>query len=305
MPNQYNYQCSQCDKRYKHRQNLSRHIKKEHPPESSQEVVLDNIDNSMYTCKFCQKVYYNKQSKYRHQKKCKEEHDSLTKSIMKMEENHKKEMEELKDILTKQIMDLVKKEVKISKKSIQNIGNQLNDGSTQNNVQNNNNITIVALGNEDVLNTISDEEKVEILDKRYMSVLELVKLIHCSGKYPQFNNSLVTNIKSRYALSYDETQTQFVTKNKEELVENIVSNRTNDIEDMLEEQRENVSPVTNTAINDLLNILSDDTKKQNLDYINKYKDKILYAIYDRREELKQQLDELNEMKLSQGLKGIM
>ena len=33
-----------------------------------------------------------------------------------------------------------------------------------------------------------------------------------------------------------------------------------------------------------LNILSDDTK-QNLEYINKYKDKILYAIYDRREEL--------------------
>ena len=69
--------------------------------------------------------------------------------------------------------------------------------------------------------------------------------------------------------------------------------------------QDNVSPVTNTAINDLLNILSDDTKKQNLEYINKYKDKILYAIYDRREELKQQLDELNEMKLSQGLKGIM
>jgi hypothetical protein len=304
MPSQYNYQCSQCDKTYKHRQSLHNHIKKEHSPESSQEVV-NNTDAGMYTCKFCQKVYYNKQSKYRHQKKCKEKHDSLTKSIRKMEEKHKKEMEDLKEIITNQIMDLVKKEVKISKKSIQNIGNQLNDGSTQNNVQNNNNITIVALGNEDVLNTISDEEKVEILDKRYMSVLELVKLIHCSGKYPQFNNSLVTNIKSRYALSYDETQTQFVTKNKEELVENIVSNRTNDIEDMLEEQRENVSPVTNTAINDLLNILSDDTKKQNLDYINKYKDKILYAIYDRREELKQQLDELNEMKLSQGLKGIM
>tara|TARA_Y100000389_G_C17437062_1_gene506179 strand:- start:1286 stop:2032 length:747 start_codon:yes stop_codon:yes gene_type:complete len=248
-------------------------------------------------------VYYNKQSKYRHQKQCKEEHDSLTKTIRQMEEKHKREMEELKEILTVQIMDLVKKEVKISKKSIQNIGNQLNEGSTQNNV--NNNITIVALGKEDVLNTLSEEEKVEILDKRFMSVLELVKLIHCSGKYPQFNNSLVTNIKSRYALSYDENQKEFVTKNKNELLQNIVSNRTNDIEDMLEEQKDNVSPVTNTAIIDLLNILSDDTKKQNLEYINKYKDKILYAIYDRREELKQQLDELNEMKLSRGLKGIM
>ena len=301
MPNQSIHSCNICSKNYKHRQNLSRHIKKEHPPESSQEVNQDTT--SMYICKFCQKVYYNKQSKYRHQKKCKEEHDSLTKTIRQMEEKHKKEMEELKEILTAQIMDLVKKEVKISKKSIQNIGNQLNEGSTQNNV--NNNITIVALGKEDVLNTLSEEEKVGILDKRFMSVLELVKLIHCSGKYPQFNNSLVTNIKSRYALSYDENQKEFVTKNKNELVENIVSNRTNDIEDMLEEQKDNVSPVTNTAINDLLNILSDDTKKQNLEYINKYKDKILYAIYDRREELKQQLDELNEMKLSQGLKGIM
>ena len=301
MINQSIYSCNICSKNYKHRQNLSRHIKKEHPPESSQEVNQDTT--SMYICKFCQKVYYNKQSKYRHQKQCKEEHDSLTKTIRQMEEKHKREMEELKEILTVQIMDLVKKEVKISKKSIQNIGNQLNEGSTQNNV--NNNITIVALGKEDVLNTLSEEEKVEILDKRFMSVLELVKLIHCSGKYPQFNNSLVTNIKSRYALSYDENQKEFVTKNKNELLQNIVSNRTNDIEDMLEEQKDNVSPVTNTAIIDLLNILSDDTKKQNLEYINKYKDKILYAIYDRREELKQQLDELNEMKLSRGLKGIM
>ena len=47
---------------------------------------------SMYICKFCQKVYYNKQSKYETSKKCKEEHDSLTKTIRQMEEKHKKEM---------------------------------------------------------------------------------------------------------------------------------------------------------------------------------------------------------------------
>ena len=162
----------------------------------------------------------------------------------------------------------------------------------------------MALGKEDVLNTLSDEEKMGILDKRYMSLYELVKLLHCSGKYPQFNNTLVTNLKSRYALSYDDSQTEFVTKDKKELVNDIISNRTNDIETMLEEKKDSVSPVTNTAISDLLNIMSDDTKKQNLDYITKYKDKILYAIYDRREELKQQLDELNEIKLSQGLLGL-
>ena len=39
----------------------------------------------------------------------------------------------------------------------------------------------------------SQNEKIEILEKRYMSVLELIKLMHCSDKYPQFNNSIITN----------------------------------------------------------------------------------------------------------------
>ena len=56
----------------------------------------------------------------------------------------------------------------------QNIANQLNDNATQNN------ITIVSLGKEDVLGTLTKQEKIKILNERYKSVIELVKLIHCS-----------------------------------------------------------------------------------------------------------------------------
>tara|TARA_E500000178_G_scaffold288580_1_gene291253 strand:- start:19 stop:582 length:564 start_codon:yes stop_codon:yes gene_type:complete len=169
----------------------------------------------------------------------------------------------------------------------QNIGNQLNDHAigTQNNI-------IIQLGKEDVLGTITQKEKLKILNERYKSVLELVKLMHCSGKYPQFNNSIISNLKSEFALTYDENEDQFVTTKKNELVSDIVSHRTADVEEILEENKEKVSKQTNKKVKELIEILEKDDiilTQEDTDFIKNYNTEIMTKIYDKRKELKKQL----------------
>lgn len=286
------YSCNICGKEYKHRQSLRNHMKLKHPEKnttfptfSKSKVSLNNtksksIVSQIYQCKYCDKVYKHKQSKYKHEKNCK--YNTDVNYISK--EEHLEELQKLKEELTAQFMKMIKEEYH---PKTQNIGNQLNDHAigTQNNI-------IIQLGKEDVLGTITQKEKLKILNERYKSVLELVKLMHCSGKYPQFNNSIISNLKSEFALTYDENEDQFVTTKKNELVSDIVSHRTADVEEILEENKEKVSKQTNKKVKELIEILEKDDiilTQEDTDFIKNYNTEIMTKIYDKRKELKKQL----------------
>jgi len=131
-------------------------------------------------------------------------------------------------------------------------------------------------------------------------VLELVKLMHCSGKYPQFNNSIISNLKSEFALTYDENEDQFVTTDKDELVSDIVSYRTTNVEEILEENKDKVSKQTDKKVKELIEILEKDDLniiEGNIDFAKKYNTKVMTSIYDKRKEIKQKLkSKIDEMK---------
>jgi hypothetical protein len=253
----------------------------------------------IYQCKYCDKVYKHKQSKYKHEKNCKHNTDvnyiskeDYLKELQKIKEKQTEELQQLKEELTAQFMKMIKEEYH---HKTQNIGNQINDNGigTQNNI-------IIQLGKEDVLGTITQKEKLKILNERYKSVLELVKLMHCSGKYPQFNNSIISNLKSVFALTYDEKEDQFVTTKKNELVSDIVSHRTADVEEILEENKEKVSKKTNKKVKELIEILEKDDiilTEEDTEFIKDYNTEIMTSIYDKRKELKKQLKtKIQEMK---------
>jgi hypothetical protein len=210
---------------------------------------------------------------------------------------HLQEIKNLKDELTEHFTKLIKENYQLKSQCIEqstinsNNGDQLNDNA----IGTQNNITIVQLGKEDVLGTISQDEKLKILNERYKSVLSLIKLMHCSGKYPQFNNSLISNLKSDFALTYDENENKFITTKKSNLVSDIVSYRAADVEELLDENKEKVSEQTNKKVKELIDILDKDElssiNKCN-DFIREYKTKVMTNIYDNREELKQKIKEL-------------
>tara|TARA_B100000242_G_C42989130_1_gene459136 strand:- start:152 stop:1072 length:921 start_codon:yes stop_codon:yes gene_type:complete len=291
----HNFTCKICNKCYKHRQSLYKHIKTKHNTTSNNNLTtLEQQHNTSYEvqtsnhiikCKYCNKVFNHNQSKYRHQKTCKERfnhNDKTTKyiSIEQYEADMEKEMKKLSNMLIKKFKKLLKEE-KIGDNICNNIGNQLNDHA----IGTQNNITIVSLGKEDVLNTLSQNEKINILEKRYMSVLELIKLMHCSDKYPQFNNSIITNLRSRQALTFDEESGKFVSTNKDDLMKNIVSHRTSDVEDILDENKEDVSNKTQLAVEDIIDILSDIDNKQNTNYVKEYTENAMIAIYNDKDRL--------------------
>ena len=289
------FTCKICNKGYKHRQSLHKHIKTKHNTANNSILTASQqqhntthevlTSNQVIKCIYCKKIFNHNQSKYRHQKACKErfnQNNNTRKyiSIEQHETEKKKEIDKITNILIKKFKKLLKEE-KIGDNICNNIGNQLNDHA----IGTQNNITIVSLGKEDVLNTLSQNEKIEILEKRYMSVLELIKLMHCSDKYPQFNNSIITNLRSRQALTFDEETGKFVSTNKEDLMKNIVSYRTSDVEDILDENKEDVSDKTKIAVEDVINILSDIDDKQNTNYVKEYTDNAMIAIYNDKDRL--------------------
>jgi len=295
--------CSICGKKYSSRQSLHNHKKRMHPekdttfPTFSKSKVSLNIPQSksivsqIYQCKYCDKVYKHKQSKYKHEKNCK--HNTNVNYISK--EEHLEELEKLKEELTAQFTKMLnEKNVGNTNNNTMKIGDHNTDITTQNN------FTIIQLGKEDVLGTITQKEKLKILNERYKSVLELVKLMHCSGKYPQFNNSIISNLKSEFALTYDDSEDKFLTTDKDELVSDIVSYRTTNVEEILEENKDKVSIQTDKKVKELIEILEKDDLniiEGNIDFSKKYTTKVMTSIYDKRKEIKQKLrSKIDEMK---------
>ena len=62
-------------------------------------------------------------------------------------------------------------------------------------------------------------------------------------------------MKSEFALTYNEEDYKFVTTKKSELVSNIVSHRTANVEEMLDENKNRVSKQTNKKVKELIEIL--------------------------------------------------
>ena len=295
------YNCKHCDKKYKHRSNLSRHIKIKHTeihipqnipfiPQNDNIHIPQHIPQTGICCKYCKKGFAFKSGKYRHQKKCKLNPSNCTDLMLKTEDNEtlelKLELKKLKEELTKKFTKLLnEKKCQINTINSHN-GNNKTKINTQNNTQNN--ITIVQLGKEDVLGTLSQDEKLQILNKKFNSIPSLVKLIHCSDKYPQFNNSLITNLQSQNALKYCDEKNKFVKVNKTDLVSDIINYRTINIEEIFEENKDKVSEKTHSKIKELLDIIesNNDISKE---IKEEFRYRIIKDVYSNRNKINKEI----------------
>jgi hypothetical protein len=222
MTDRTEYKCNQCNKLYSSYKSRWLHIKKFHPdnyPQISSNILNLSSENpqnsSIFECNYCKKILSRSDNLKRHKLKCKKEDPKLYKL-----EN---EVKELKTLL--------QKAMKIHPKTLQKINNQLNNSSVVNgNVINT--INIVPLGNENLSELLSDNEKLSILNKKYNSINELINKIHIlpDDKYRQFKNAYITNLQNDIAYEYDLKSKQFVAVDKNDLLEKLIDKRMNDIE---------------------------------------------------------------------------
>ena len=122
-----------------------------------------------------------------------------------------------------------------------------------------NNYQILSLGNEELVNVLTMEQKKMILNSRLGSLEKIVEIAHC-GELNQFKNIIITNLKDQYAYRYDNQKGYFVTITKNVLLENVVAHRVTDIEALYDELKtaKKIDSKTKKLIQDFLDRMSDD-----------------------------------------------
>lgn len=243
-----------------------------------QNNILENVKEK-YQCRYCDKKYIHVQSRWSHEKKCKIKSEELNKI---KEESRIKELELL---LKREQAEILRLKLKLQNSDkvdnvtlkklnkmllkhnnrIKNSNINTNSNVNSNNVQNNivNNYQIVGFGREENINELlTNQEKRMILNSKLCSLEKLIEIVHC-GKYNQFKNIIVTNIKDNYMYKYDEKQGVFILSNKKEVLNSLVDFRMGDLEVIYNEFLENnkIDERTKNCIENFINRINYNTDK--------------------------------------------
>ena len=282
------FNCEYCNKTYKSYQSRWNHIKKYHKDGVVKDVVnvvknntnvvknvVKDVVKKTTECIYCNKVLADRISRWRHEQKCNKKIDDIheDKLILLEQQNEKLEskIEELKDLLLKSM--------KIHPKTLNKINKQLNNNGVINNTTNN--IQIVQLGEENLTELLSKQEKMKILNHRGHSLKEIVNLVHISDKFTQFRNIYITNLQNSIGYKYDTKTNSFIAVNKSVLLDDIIDCRMCDIETFYNELEDKLDSTTTTAIKRFIDRMNDEDDK--LKGIKKEELKLL--LYNSREKI--------------------
>jgi hypothetical protein len=317
IPNK-KYVCNTCNKEYSTRQNLWKHNKSSHAIIKS-EISL-NLDKTSdkspnvseikenikkYKCIKCNKIFNNRKTKWSHEQKCKEtienkleeKENEIILLKQQLKEQNNKIKEELKkrdddiELLKKQMIEIMNKQNKIHPKTLTKINKQLNNTitNTLNNTLNDNkvinNINIIQLGGESLDTLFNKNQQLDVLSKRYKCLEYLVKQVHFNDKYPQFKNILITNTQNNIAYRYDKNENKFIAINKNELLDDVITERMGDIETFYDNQLQYLDSKTKDIIHCFIDKMDDKSEKY---YEQKMKD-IKLVIYNNRDKVSKEI----------------
>jgi hypothetical protein len=93
---------------------------------------------------------------------------------------------------------------------------------------------------EEVVELLTNKEKKLIINAKYGCLEKLVETVHC-GKYNQFKNIIITNMKDQYMYKYDDNKGQFILSTKTEVLNSLINYRLDDLEviynDLIEDNK--------------------------------------------------------------------
>jgi hypothetical protein len=144
--------------------------------------------------------------------------------------------------------------------------NTINNSNCVNNITVNNNFvfpSIAKIGTENLMQSLTDSEKCQILDSKYQSLEKMVELVHC-GTRDDFKNIVITNLKDKFAYKFDTQKGFFVSIDKNVLLDELFLYRILDLEAIYSELS-NANKIDNR------------TKKIIQDFLDKLDDKSVYV----------------------------
>jgi hypothetical protein len=297
MNDKKKYVCNCCVKEYLNYKSLWSHNKKFH---NGIKMVKEKTIIE-YGCRICNNIYQHSQSRFTHEKTCTgiKQQPNIELEVEKMKQatlDKEQDTEKIKqDTLDKEqkILELkikLQSMKRLDTKTFKSVNKLLMDRSTINNntqnITNNNNhyhLQIMSLGNENVVDTLSFQEKKQILDRRLCSLDKMIEIVHC-GTHNMFKNIIITNLKDKFAYRYDETKGYFITENKSDVLDILVENRMMDIEAIYDE--------LSTA-----NKIDGRTKKLIQEFLDKMENKDTPFLYDTVEYPNYKSYKINNIKI--------
>jgi hypothetical protein len=195
------FSCEICKKNFNRKSTYDNHLARKNP------CKPDNyVDNQ---CSFCDKKYSTKFNLNKHYNNC-------TKKIIA--DDNKLQIEELKKKFEEQ-QKKIEELTKLSETNHHNINVNENSHNTTNNTTNNNNITIYNIGKED-LTRLSKEDIIKICTSGTFYPQVAAEVIHCNEKYPEFQNFLISNLRSNTGLIRDNDN--WVSKSNDDILRAIL-----------------------------------------------------------------------------------
>jgi hypothetical protein len=186
-------------------------------------------------CIYCHKKLSAYTHLRRHMKTCKskddiiKENEILKKDVDEIKQDNK-ELKKTLDELKKQMLDMMNKKYKMHPKTFQKMVNtNSNNLLNNNNITINNNIRYIEIGREDLHTVFTKQEKLMILKKLGSPIENIVRYTHLNDKFPQFQNIIITNIRSNQAYAYNDQLNKFILCDKNDLLEDMIIYRYDDL----------------------------------------------------------------------------
>lgn len=262
------YTCNICNKIFQRKDHLTYHIKKE------------ACKNRKTECRYCHKLFTTSANMYRHMKySCKikrhddNEKENILNRLLQLE-NANKELAETskKEIILLQNENIIlKKKVDNLEKNTNLIPKETNTTNINNGIINN--ILLVGYGHEDI-SKIDRDDMVKALQNGFNSTVKLTETMHFNPKYPEYHNIYISNMKDKYAMTYDGTDWNLTIK--EDLINKIYDDKKNYIEDNLDDFVKSLTVFRKKALDRWLETDDDDIK------ITKIKNEIKLLLYNKR-----------------------
>jgi hypothetical protein len=270
------YKCNYCNKNYASYQSRCNHIRKYHKVtvvEKVVEAVVVNVaqenEFNNKVCKKCNKIFCDRIYRWRHEKKCKYE-------------NKNDKMEKLENKINE--LEKIIKNTKLNK--INNINN-INNGTI-------NNININGVGTEEVIDKLTEKEKLDLLTNllfKEIPHVELIRKIFNNDKFIEDRNTIISNLQTKTCLAYNNESHKFEAKNKNEHIDNMIYYRHKDIRNIYNEMYDNKKIKANSR-KLIEEYIEQFNNFKNTELYKKHKEEIIYIIYNCKELMKKLKDDV-------------
>jgi len=243
--------CLKCDKYFPKNCQLQRHLNKKYPCVTNNILIVKNINKineienkikeltkksieSEKNCKFCTRKFANKNNIERHiELVCLAKKDMVEEKNKLLNENKILEEREKTEKLQNQINNLQNTVQQLISK---NINETLQNTIINNTINNNLTININSFGKES-LNHITETDYHKYLNGFFKGFLKLIEKIHFDENAPENHNVCLTNMRSKYA--YVCENNNWVLKDKEDIINNLINKKYDLLNDKFEELEEN------------------------------------------------------------------